>query len=509
MRRSLYWRIAVALLASLALMVVAQAALFLWVTQRTASETSAESPRQLALLVASDVAAALTADPGLDIEQYVREQYARRLQTFLIVLADGRTVSNHDDVPQDLIDAVEASPATADLLRGRPFGGRRGRGRFRQPDDGRAPFAPPTGDLAPPPDSLRRPFRAARLLGGVAPILVDGRPVGRVAVLPGAPPFTRVLLELGPTIAMVALGVLAAGAALIALVVVAPVRRRLMEVQAAADRLGSGDLGARAPEHGADEVAALAHAFNRMAGELAGRTKALESSDAARRHLLADVSHELMTPLTSMRGYIETLGMPEIELDDATRQRYLGVVSAETHRLERLIGDLLDLARLEGGGGSLRHDTVDLRGLAGQVAIRYERDLRDRGVELAVAIAEDATHVVGDADRLEQVLQNLVANALRHTPDQGTVSIATSRAGKDIELVVRDTGPGIPPEHLPAIFDRFYKGDAARSASGGSGLGLSIVKAIVERHGGSITAANDGGAVFTLRLPAEAGADGS
>jgi signal transduction histidine kinase len=503
---SLYWRIALGLVASLALMVLAQGALFLWAMQRTAGETSAESPRQLALLVASDVGAALAADSALDIERYVRDQYARRLQTFLIVLADGRTVSNHDDVPQALLDAVEASPAITEFLRGRPLGGRRGRGRFAIPEDRRSPFPPGPGSSPPPEDPMRAPLRAARLLGGVAPILVEGRPVGRVAVLPGRPPFTRVLRELGPTMALVALGVLAGGAALIALVVVAPVRRRLTEVQVAADRLGGGDLGARAPEHGSDEVAALAHAFNRMADELARRTKALESSDAARRHLLADVSHELMTPLTSMRGYIETLGMPEIELDAATRQRYLGVVSAETYRLERLIGDLLELARLEGGGGSLRRDMVDLRDLVEHVATRHQRDLHDRRVELAVTIGDGASHVIGDPDRLEQVLQNLAANALRHTPAGGTVSIVTRRQGPDVEIVVHDTGPGIPAEHLPSIFDRFYKGDAARSASSGSGLGLSIVKAIVERHGGTVTAANDGGAAITIRLPDHAGA---
>src|SRR5262245_51707317 len=246
MRRSLYWRIAIGVLASLALMVVAQGALVLWITQRTASAPSAESPRRLALLVASDVAAALTANPGLDIEDYVREQYVRRLQTFLIVMADGRTVSNHDDVPEALLEAVEASPATAELLRGRRLAGRGRGGRPPFADGDRPPFPPGRDGGAGPLDPLRGPLRAVRLLGGVAPIMVDGRPVGRVAVLPGGPPFGRVLWAFGPTVALVALGVLVGGAALIALVVFAPVRRRLVEVQAAADRLGGGDLGARA-----------------------------------------------------------------------------------------------------------------------------------------------------------------------------------------------------------------------------------------------------------------------
>jgi len=252
-------------------------------------------------------------------------------------------------------------------------------------------------------------------------------------------------------------------------------------------------------------VAAVARSFNRMAEELAIRAEALAVSDKARRQLLADVSHELMTPLTAMRGYVETLSMPELQLDDATAQRYLAIVTEETHRLEHIIGDLLDLARLEGGGGTMRKETVDVTWLFERVAMRHERELRERRVTLVQRVADGAAHVVGDPDRLEQALQNLAANALRHIEDGGQITL---EAEPGVRLRVRDTGPGIAPEHLPLIFDRFYKIDAARKASGGSGLGLSIVKAIVERHGGTIAAYNDStssnhrGAVFEIVLPA-------
>jgi signal transduction histidine kinase len=240
-----------------------------------------------------------------------------------------------------------------------------------------------------------------------------------------------------------------------------------------------------------------------MAGELTIRAQALAASDKARRQLLADVSHELMTPLTAMRGYVETLSMPELQLDDETARRYLAIVTEETHRLEHIIGDLLDLARLEGGGGTMRRETVDVTWLFERVAMRHERELRERRVTLVQHVAEGAAHVVGDADRLEQALQNLAANALRHIEDGGQITL---EAEPGVRLRVRDTGPGIAPEHLPNIFDRFYKIDAARKASGGSGLGLSIVKAIVERHGGTIVAYNDSangrGAVFEIVLPA-------
>jgi signal transduction histidine kinase len=218
-----------------------------------------------------------------------------------------------------------------------------------------------------------------------------------------------------------------------------------------------------------------------------------------------------MTPLTAIRGYVETLSMPELELEPATARRYLSIVTDETHRFERIIGDLLELARLEGGGVSMRREVVDTQALFERVAARHERELRERNITMRTRVDGDATQLAGDFDRLEQALQNLAANALRHTPDGGEIRLeaasdsrapdATDRR-RPIRLRVSDTGPGIPPEHLPLIFDRFYKADAARRASGGSGLGLSIVKAIVEGHGGTISARNDNGAVFEILLPA-------
>jgi signal transduction histidine kinase len=211
-----------------------------------------------------------------------------------------------------------------------------------------------------------------------------------------------------------------------------------------------------------------------------------------------------MTPLTAMRGYIETLAMSELKLDRATRDRYIGIVTEETYRMERIIGDLLDLARLEGGGTSMRRDAVSVSTLLDRVATRHERELSERGIRLERRIEAGAERVTGDADRLEQALQNLAANALRHTPDHGAIFLAARRENDSVHITVRDTGPGIAPDHLPLIFDRFYKVDAARKASGGSGLGLSIVKAIIERHGGTIAASNEpaGGAVFEIVLPA-------
>jgi two-component system OmpR family sensor kinase len=481
--RSLYWRIAVGLFAFLALMLAAEAALLLWVSDRMAGSMPASSPQRLAVLVASDVGAALARDASLDLDAYLKGEYGDVLQTFFVILRDGRMAANHDDVPADTLLALRAEAGNAP---GRRLGGaRRGRGDPQAPDDG-------PNDRPPP---------ALRVRAAVAQVVVGGMPVGRVAVLGGRPGFTRVVRQFGPTMALVAGGVLIVGTSLIAFVVFGPTRRRLSEVQAATERLGGGDLSARAPEYGGDEVAALAQSFNRMADELASRAHALDASDRARRQLLADVSHELMTPLTAMRGYIETLTMAEVQLDGATRQRYMGIVTDETHRLEQIIGDLLDLARLQGGGVTLRREHVDVAALFERAAARHERELRERGVRLVSRVDPGAAFVPGDSDRLEQALQNLAANALRHTPAQGEIALTAEPAGGRVRIRVRDSGPGIAPDHLPLIFDRFFKADASRKASGGSGLGLSIVKAIVERHGGTITAHNDGGAVFEILLP--------
>jgi signal transduction histidine kinase len=492
---SLYWRIALGLFAFLALMLAAQGALFLWMTDRIAGSMPARDPRRLAILVASDVGAALSADPALNLQEYVRDQYSNVFQTFVVIMQDGRVASNDEDVPDEFVKAVTA-------------------------ESGRRAFPPRQrrfeGDNSPDGSTGRRPSRRD---GGrdreFAPIIVNGVPAGRVAVVPGPPPFSRIVRELGPTMGLVGGIVLGIGMALIAFIIFGPARKRLRHVQDAAERLGGGDLTVRVPAGGGDEVAAVARSFNRMAEELA-------ASDKARRQLLADVSHELMTPLTAMRGYVETLSMPELQVDDETGRRYLAIVTEETHRLERIIGDLLDLARLEGGGGTLRCESVEVAWLFDRVAARHERELRERRVTLVQHVADDATHVDGDPDRLEQALQNLAANALRHSEDGGRITLEaervlvesgspaesdssrTSHVPTGIRLRVRDTGAGIAPEHLPLIFDRFYKGDAARKAAGGSGLGLSIVRAIVQRHGGTIVAYNDQprGAVFEIVLPA-------
>ena len=339
-----------------------------------------------------------------------------------------------------------------------------------------------------------------------APVLLDDRLVGLVVVLvrpPRPPSGFGVPREVAQLLSLPSTLLLIAAAVLVAMVIFYPARRRLRALEHAAQRLGEGDLGSRAPQGGGDEIARVAAAFNRMAGELETRDAALRTSDALRRQMMADVSHELKTPLTAMRGYIETLRMPEVALDAERRDRYFETIDRETRRLERIVKDLLDLARYEHGGVVLQRRLFEIERLFENVAGRHERDAQTKGVAIRIHVHAQADQVVADPDRIEQAIENLVGNALRHTPAGGTITLSATQADGVATLSVSDTGAGIAPDHLPHVFERFYKVDTARAAeSTGSGLGLSITKAIVERHGGTIRVTSQPGhTTFTIVLP--------
>ena len=470
--RSLYWRIVVGFIALLATLLVVQTLLFLWLTGRFVTSPLSRTPQELADHVARDVSDALTDNPDLDLGAHVRERFGDLRQPFLVIMRDGRRASNRPGM----------------LPRGFAGGGPGRRG----------PRSEGTGERQ---SDGRRSGGRGSASQVFAPIVVGDAQVGWVAVPSNPPPIPVLLQELGPTLTWSGLALLAVGAVVTALLIFRPAQKRLQSLEEAARALGEGQTDVRANETGGDEVAALARAFNRMAVDLNARAAALARSDEARRHLLADVSHELMTPLTAIRGYVQTLAMPGLDADDSSRRRYLDIVDAETYKLEAIIGDLLDLARLEGGGGNLVMESVPVRDLFQQVVDRHGPTIQNRDIKVTVSVADDL-QVRGDAHRLEQALQNIAANALRHTPEGGRIELRGERRGDRIRLSVRDTGSGIPDEHLPHLFDRFYKADPSRSHAG-SGLGLSIVRAIVQRHGGTVAAQNapEGGAVFEIDLP--------
>lgn len=209
--------------------------------------------------------------------------------------------------------------------------------------------------------------------------------------------------------------------------------------------------------------------------------------EAVRRDFVANVSHELKTPLTSISGYAETLA--EGDVDDATRQRFLGTILVNARRMQRLVDDLLDLSRIESGRWTPHVEPVEFAPLAQDALMLFADRAAARGVTLAVEAAPEVGVLHADADALRQVLVNLVDNAMRYVPDGGHVTIRAAREASGIAVRVVDDGSGIPAEHLPRIFERFYRVDASRSREeGGTGLGLAIVRHIVEAHRGRVRA---------------------
>ena len=271
--------------------------------------------------------------------------------------------------------------------------------------------------------------------------------------------------------------------------------RPLDRLVATTERIAADDLAARSRlPHGDDEIGRLAAAFDRMLARL-------QAGFQAQRRFVADAAHELRTPLTVIGGLIELLLLGADNEDRQTRRRALVTVNRDLERLTRLVNDLLTLSRED---LAVPHDRrlLDLAALVADIQHETVMLAQDRTVVLERP--PGPVHVEGDPDRLRQVLLNLADNARGHTPPGGRIAFSVRSNGTHAEAEVADTGPGIAPEDLPHIFERFYRGDRARARrSGGSGLGLAIARSIAEAHGGTLTAAGrpGAGATFTLRLP--------
>lgn len=265
----------------------------------------------------------------------------------------------------------------------------------------------------------------------------------------------------------------------------------LADVMAAADTVAEGDMSARVavPEHGPDEFSNLAESFNRMAEEL-------ECADQRRRNLTADVAHELRNPLHIIQGNLEGVLDGVYEPTD----EHIIATLEEARLLGRLVEDLRTLSLAEAGELPLRREAVDVAELLADVLTSFSGQVEAAGIDLQAEVDDEVPTINADVGRLEQVLNNLVANALHHTPRGGRITLRAFRAGDDVRVVVRDTGEGIAAEDLPHIFDRFWRGDRSRSRAdgAGSGLGLAITRQLVEAHGGRIDVQSELGEGTTL-----------
>ena len=264
--------------------------------------------------------------------------------------------------------------------------------------------------------------------------------------------------------------------------------RPLDAVMAAANRVATGDYSVRVTEQGPPAIRALARSFNTM-------TTRLESHDRVRRNLMADVAHELRTPLTVIQGKLEGLVDGVYPRDERQLQQLL----EQTQVLSRLIEDLRTLALSESGALKLERDTVDLASLAGDVAAAFAADAAQQGVRIDVDAPRDLPPVDADPVRIREVIGNLLANAIRHTPRSGSVRVQLAASNGHVSVEIRDTGRGMSADEIARAFDRFYKGAESR----GSGLGLTIAKSLVAAHGGEMHASSEPGLGTTIgfRLP--------
>jgi len=221
--------------------------------------------------------------------------------------------------------------------------------------------------------------------------------------------------------------------------------------------------------------------------------------EAVRRDFVANVSHELRTPLTIVGGFAETLQDPEIPAEK--RAEFARTIYSNTQRMQRIVDELLDLSRIESGHWKPRHQPVKIAEVVAEIFGRVVAAAKTKGIALETRVDPSATVIYADRTAVEQILLNLIENALRHTGNGGRITVETTPARNGVVLTVTDTGTGIPPEHLPRIFERFYRADSGRSReSGGTGLGLAIVKHLVEAHGGSVSAESIVGSGATIRI---------
>ncbi|MDB4932868.1 MAG: integral rane sensor signal transduction histidine kinase [Myxococcaceae bacterium] len=328
-----------------------------------------------------------------------------------------------------------------------------------------------------------------------APAWHEGRITGVVRVAQTLTAIQQRVARLRSTLLLV-VALYAAVIVALTLVFARTIVRPVERLQADAHRIASGDLSHRVAVGGPAEISELAATLNRM-------TSRLELLEGLRRRYVSDVSHELRTPLTAIRSMAETI-LQYGDGDPGLRERYLPRILTQTDRLARMVTQLLDLAHIESGNYVPSLAPLALGELLDEVALTHAARAAELGVAVETSVSDPRLAVRGDRDRLVQVFMNLVDNALRYTPRGGSVRLDAVAARGRVEVTVADTGRGVPAEHLPHLFERFYRVETARSPqAGGTGLGLAIVRQIVEAHGGHIRvdSAPGGGTTFTIELP--------
>ena len=367
--------------------------------------------------------------------------------------------------------------------------------RLLRPDWNRAILVDENGLVIIDHGSIKRPlvglvFAASRNQTPI-PLIINGEVIGTLWIDRGTPPrvFQLITSLIGPTaLISVMLGILTL---IIGLLLMRRMINPLSEVIAAAQAVSQGDLTARVPVDARnDDLTALSIHFNHMADEL-------ERSDNQRRNLLADIAHELRTPLTILRGRLEGILDGVYPADED----HIAPALEETYLLERLVEDLRLLALADANQLRLELQPTNLKELVETLLGLFSAQAAERGVSLKLEAEPDLPKVLVDPQRFQQVVGNLIDNALRFTPVERSVDLTIQNQGDNITLVISDWGPGIPEDQLTHVFDRFWRSEKSRARStGGAGLGLSIARQLVEAQGGKITAHNRSPQGFEVKI---------
>jgi len=470
-RRSLFWTLGGAFLGVLLLATALQALVVVGIVEPATRQLQENRAEFLVERSAPEIEAALAEDDLRRVARAIR-------------------AANDPSSPQRLVLRTIAGRWILAQSGGRGWQRRLERA-WRAYEGAEALPAPPAGrGPGPPPD------RAAELEVTVARTLSTG---AVLCVMQPRRPLR--IVEFLPRQALIFLPVALLIAAVAGLFLSHRLQRRLQRLETLAARVEDGDLTARIPAPGDDEIGRLGRRLNAMTASLEAARDEIDAVQGERRQLLADISHDLATPLTAIRGYAETLLDPGVDLSVDDRERYLRDVLHASERMDRLLADLLELGRLEAGTTELVRVDLDLASLARHSVERFRPIFEREGLRLAWSGPDDPVEVHADGLRLEQVLDNLLGNALRHVPRGGRVEVGVEGEQAAV-LTVTDDGPGFGPTDLPRVFDRFYRGDRSRSTPG-TGLGLAIVREIVERHGGAVRAMNvePRGARLVVELP--------
>jgi len=378
---------------------------------------------------------------------------------------------------------------------GPSFGMRRGRNPMNGPINQRLRLFDTDGELLLDTAGADSGGRAnSETLEQAIPLEVENQVVGYLLTerrFQFTPTHERTLLTRLNRSALAAAIIAGVVALVLALLLAYRLLRPVQELTQAATHMADGDLSQRVPVRGDDQLATLGRTFNTMADSL-------EQAEHRRKALTADIAHELRTPLAVQRAHLEAL---QDGIYDLTAEN-LAAIQEQNQVLTRLVEDLRTLALADAGELALERTPTDLAALLERVVARFSPQAGEGNINLDLVLEESSLTLSLDPQRIEQILNNLLSNAIRYTSESGTIHIRLFREGDNVFITVRDTGPGIPKEALPHLFDRFYKVDKSRRQHSGTGLGLSIARKLAQAHGGDLTASNhaDGGAVFTLRL---------